>query len=106
VLAVESRVITGVMRCMLKMAAGIGFAVLNKPPEMIVLKKNNPAITMADTSIIFSFVIRLIWLMVMNRKTIAASEISLWIVKMIVLIGFPAHITQNPEKQIKMVGAN
>ncbi len=40
------------------------------------------------------------WIMATARKTTAASEINLWMVKMITLSGFPEWLNQKPEKKI------
>jgi len=70
--------------------------VLNNPPEIIVQRKNKPVPTTAVSSIELSSAPRFIWKMVVTRKMTAANEMSLWIVKIITLSGFPEWLNQTP----------
>ena len=69
-----------VTRCMIKKAIGI-VLILDKPPEMIVPRKNIPVTIVVANSIVVSADVPFIWNAVTPNKTAAAIESNLWTFK-------------------------
>jgi hypothetical protein len=76
-------------------------SILDKPPEMIVLRKRIPVTMVPVNAIVLSPVAFFIWTTVIPKKTAAAMEINLWPVNKALLYGFPELLRKNPVVIIK-----